>query len=338
MCGIFLAVSKNTKTISKIYSQRDKIIKTIRRRGPDYLSIKKDSNFVAIHSLLSITGLRLQPIITDKLLILFNGEIYNDYKNYNHAYNDTDLIVKTINSRDNVAFTFFDGEFAICAYLFKRNRLLLATDPFATKPLYFQSGADFLIAGTFDTTVAKAGQRGEIKKVPANTLIEIDTKNFQIKSQKIIRPFDFSNQNSTDFEKWNHVFKKAIIKSSGHDSGLMVAQMIEQKIPFHAYVMTYLEDQKIIDERIKILKKNQIKFDVLDPSKKEWRKIKNFVSKNVEPYKLINPDDSFQNFSDPDLRKNSGFIASALIFKHAKENYLKIWSVPTCTVNLLVVG
>src|SRR3989344_5350352 len=129
MCGIFLAVASNPQKISSIYSKRHKIINTIRRRGPDNLSVKKAGNYLAIHSLLSMTGSRLQPIITSNLLLLFNGEVYNDNKNYNNTYNDTDFVAKTIEDSKTEAFKIFDGEFAICAYLFKTNTLFLATDP-----------------------------------------------------------------------------------------------------------------------------------------------------------------------------------------------------------------
>lgn len=332
MCGIFFAISQDHLLIDNISSKRKNISKTIVRRGPDKLSTLKDKNFFAIHTLLSMTGLREQPLITKNSMILFNGEVYNHYLKYNFKYSDTDFVAEKIESLNETAFKKFDGEFAICAYLFNQNKLLLATDPFATKPLYFQLGKNYCIAGSYDTTVSAANRKEPVEQVPANTLIEIDLNKFKIRSKTIIRPFDFTYSEVKSFDKWNKAFQKALVKrtfstrhrvflglSSGHDSGLMAAEMIKRKIPFHAYIMTYLEDKDVINERIKILKKNKVSYEIVDPNLKSWKRMTKFIEKNAEPYQLINSEDSFRNYKNPDYKKAPGYIASALIFEKARK-------------------
>ena len=333
MCGIFFAYSKNKNFLSKIRSKQSLIIDTIKRRGPDLTTSVKDSNFLAIHTLLSITGFRPQPIINNEFLLMFNGEIYNDYKKYNDNYSDTDFIVNKIKEKGAKAFKILDGEFAIVTHLLKSNTLILAADPFGTKPLYYQLGNDFCIVGSYESTIAACSKREAIKQIRANSVVEIDLKHFSVKDEEIVKSFDFSKQNNNSFEKWNEAFTESLVKrtqnknhicfvsfSSGHDSGLIAAELINLKIPFKAYLMTYLEDPIILSERIELLKRNKISYEIINPSKKTWNSMKKFVENNIDPYKLISSDDSYQNFDNPNIHKIPGTISSSLIHQKARED------------------
>lgn len=330
MCGIFGAFS-STKNLNKVSSNKKQIIKTIERRGPDKTTLVKGKNFIAIHSLLSMTGSRIQPIITDKLLLIFNGEIYNDVGKYNSYYNDADLIVKKILEKGNSGFCDLDGEFAICILLFDSNKLLLATDPFGTKPIYYQLTKNSCLVGSYESTIKNSGIEGNIVQIPANTLVEIDLSYYRINNMQKIKPFNFSNQNKKSFKAWNTAFQKSLIKrtasrhksfvslSSGHDSGVIAAELINLKIPFYAYIMTYLEDIDIINQRIKILKKNKITFEIISPSKQKWNSMKAFVKRHIDSYKLINPESTFQNYDDPNIHKIPGTISASLINQIARK-------------------
>ena len=61
-------------------------------RGPDYTNIHREKDYVCVHNLLDIsTKKRIQPIVTDDVALLYNGELYND-----NVICDTDIIIPKI--------------------------------------------------------------------------------------------------------------------------------------------------------------------------------------------------------------------------------------------------
>ena len=334
MCGIFSIFSSDCNILKNTFTKKESILNTIKLRGPDKTNIVQENNFLAMHTLLSITGFTEQPILNDNFMLLYNGEIYNDYKNYNLNYSDTQYLSAEISSKGSDAFPYLDGEFAICFYQRKSHALFLATDPFGTKPLYYQLGSNYCIVGTYASTVAACAEKGSIIQVPANTLIEISLNDYKIKAITSIREFDFSHQEVKTFERWNQAFTKAILKrtantnqhcfisfSSGHDTGLIAAQMLENKIPFHAYSIPCGEDLSILNERIDILRKHGINCEVFEPNEEECASMQEFLRENCEAYQLINPDSEFKNFKNPDMRQVSGYIASAIIHQKARHGH-----------------
>ena len=91
----------------------------------------------------------------------------------------------------------------------------------------------------------------------------------------------------------NLVDKKVFLGlSSGHDSGLIAAELNHLKIPFSTYSVFYGEVQKVLNERIKILKKNKInKLKTLKINKNTKNSIQKFLMQN-SPFVNINVDDS----------------------------------------------
>ena len=89
MCGIagILLNKSNKKLIEKF----QKISDDLSHRGPDSSSFYKNSKNLFLHTRLSIIDLKggNQPIINNDLILIANGEIYNDpeirsfYKTYN---------------------------------------------------------------------------------------------------------------------------------------------------------------------------------------------------------------------------------------------------------------
>lgn len=333
MCGIFSIFSSQPKILEDAFLKKENILNTIKLRGPDKTNIIREKIFFALHTLLSITGFAEQPILNDNFMLLYNGEIYNDYKNYTPDYSDTQYLCAQISDKGSAAFQYLDGEFAICLYERKSNTLFLATDPFGTKPLYYQLGPNYCIIGTYASTVSACKEKGPVIQVAANTLIEIDLDNYKIKATTRIREFDFAHQEERTFEKWNQAFTQAILKrtlnakhncfisfSSGHDTGLIAASMLENKISFYVYSIPCGEDLSVLNERIDILKKYGVNCDVFTPTRKDYESMGEFLLENCEAYQLINPESKFRNFENPDMRRVSGYIASAIIHKKAKHN------------------
>jgi len=335
MCGIFAFFSADKTAVKSVLTRQARIIDTIQLRGPDKTSVVESENFVAIHTLLSITGLlREQPVVNGRFLLLYNGEIYNDYEHYHSTYGDRDFLMARIQEEGEGALRGLDGEFAISLYKFESNTLFLATDPFGTKPLYYQLNHDSCVVGSYESTVAACSQSSPICQVPANTLLTISLTDFTIQGQSIIRPFDFHSPTMTSFERWNEAFGEALQKrtltgkrrcfvsfSSGHDSGLIAAELMERHIPFHVYTMPFKEDGDVLEARLRILRENHVECDVLAPSQLEIEEMKQFIFEHCDPFQLINLESSFQNFSNPDMRYLSGYIASAVIHEKARNTH-----------------
>ena len=112
--------------------------------------------------------------------------------------------------------------------------------------------------------------------------------------------------------------------SSGHDSGLIAAELNKLKKPFSAYPVFYGEKKEILKKRIKILSKNKkIKIKSLTITNKSEAIIKKHL-KNYAPYVNVDLDKEKTHGKNGDFRNLSGFIATAYICSVAKKNNEKV--------------
>ena len=128
MCSI-LCTNKNI-------NDYDDVNQYLQYRGPDDTTILSDdvNNFTFVHNLLSMTGeVTTQPFISDSIVCLYNGEIYN-YKDFGEYKSDGYC-------KDFVKL--LDGEYAILLLDFENDTIVMATDPFKTKPLFYSNDGDF---------------------------------------------------------------------------------------------------------------------------------------------------------------------------------------------------
>lgn len=332
MCGFFNFVGGTADTMADIVSRRDAIAATIRRRGPDHASEHREKDVFALHTLLSMTGpASSQPVVDDRMLLVFNGEIYNDYLSYTDAYGDTKYLSGRLRDEGAAAFSSLDGEFAICYLDRARRKLYLAADPMGTKPLYYQLGDGYVATGSYASTVAAAGQPGEILQVCANTLLEIDLRTFSVASRTELRKFDFGHPVIDSFEPWNAAFAEAIQKrtrstrhhcfvslSAGHDSGIIAAELLRQKVPFAAYVAPFKEDPDVLRRRLALLGEAGVPVELIEPTAEEFERMRALLHAECEAFSLVSTESSFRNFADPDFRNNPGFIVSGIIHEKAR--------------------
>ena len=108
MCGIFFHYGESSKT-KKVRFKKN-FLKYLKRRGPDGYRETKKKNLYAIHSRLGITGNQNQPIENKDFLLLYNGEIYNDWKRYNKTYGDAQYLDNFIQKFGYSKFKNLDGE------------------------------------------------------------------------------------------------------------------------------------------------------------------------------------------------------------------------------------
>ena len=206
----------------------------LKKRGPDYTNIQKINDLNIIHNLLSLTGdFTPQPFINKKLICLFNGEIYN-YKKFGHFKSDGEAILSNFFKNKNF-FKEIDGEFAITIFDQEKKILYLATDLFATKPLFFAKNKDSFGVSTYKSCLERLNFKS-IKKINHNSFLTINIETGEMKNEEIVK-LDYNNQYKNSFNDWNIAFSKAIEKrtrskykkfialSSGHDSGALACEL-----------------------------------------------------------------------------------------------------------------
>lgn len=219
----------------------------IQKRGQDFTTKVRRHGFSFNHFLLSITGkFTPQPYEKDGIICLYNGEIYN----HKFVKSDGENLIPLYKKYGTDFPKHLDGEWAIALYDFNNKLALFATDLFATKPLW---------RNRLECASYHSGVGGH--KVPANT-IEVVYFDGSEESKKI-HVWDL-NQYKESFDDWISAFEKAVKKravngcflglSSGYDSGAITCELIKQKIDFKAYIIQGREDEKILKERMKLVK------------------------------------------------------------------------------------
>tara|TARA_Y100001970_G_C14258373_1_gene877387 strand:- start:38 stop:1780 length:1743 start_codon:yes stop_codon:yes gene_type:complete len=147
MCGIFGFYSQNEISDNYIDKLKEVTLK-LSHRGPDShgFYISKDKKIFLGHTRLSVIDLdkrNNQPFIENENILVFNGEIYN-FKEIKKQYfknelfkttGDTEVLFKVL--KNNLSLKILDGMFSF-AFL-KKNKLLIASDFFAEKNLYYHS-------------------------------------------------------------------------------------------------------------------------------------------------------------------------------------------------------
>ena len=216
-------------------------------RGPDNTTINFDenNNILFMHNLLSITGkFTKQPFLKDDIVCLYNGEIYN-YKEFGNYNSDGECLIDLYKKYGNKFTTKLDGEFAIILLDITKDILVISSDIFRTKPLFY-SDSDGIGISTYGEPLKKLGH-DKISMFPANT-----TKVYKFSTFKLIDTFsvyEFNlNQHKNSFDDWMVAFTNSIKKrtsntnkniflglSSGYDSGAIVCELLKQNIPFKAY-------------------------------------------------------------------------------------------------------
>jgi asparagine synthase (glutamine-hydrolysing) len=214
MCGIVGGMNINWKNDPR---------KDICHRGPDSQGTWVDDSIYLGHTRLSIQDLSSagnQPMFNknERLIIIFNGEIYNHWevrhllesKGYKFkSTSDTETLLNAWNEWGVESLNKFNGIYSFAIYDRHLHRLYIARDPFGVKPLYlYQNGNQFAFSSElktfmnieeFDCTIdPKAlidylsflwapGERTMYKKVVKvlpGEILELDTKAGLLLSKK----------------------------------------------------------------------------------------------------------------------------------------------------------
>lgn len=144
MCGIvgFAPINENASQILK------KMMNRIAHRGPDGEGQFIDDYVALGHRRLSIIDLAggQQPMKSNNLVIVFNGEIYNylelkkDLENKGHVFlthSDTEVILHGFQEYRYDVVNYLRGMFAFALYDTDTHELFCARDHFGIKPFYY---------------------------------------------------------------------------------------------------------------------------------------------------------------------------------------------------------
>jgi asparagine synthetase B (glutamine-hydrolysing) len=261
-------------------------------------------NYFLMHNLLSITGsLCPQPFFSDDCACLFNGQIYN-HDSFGDFSSDGLCLLPAYETYDLDFSRHLDGEFAVCIIDLQKNRLVLATDPFATKPLYFAQRNGELGVASYGSALESLDFSNVIK-VPPNTLVVIDIKTQQIKINRPVWRFN-THQYKLDFDDWILTFENSIRKravgcrekiliglSSGYDSGAIACELLKQGVPFKGFSFFNNEDMSVLKQRAALFADEAI-FERVEAGSNEKLKEFEFIKENIEPenyfiYSSMNP-------------------------------------------------
>lgn len=284
------------------------------RRGPDHSGRYSRGGLEFLHFLLHITGDRLcQPLVEDDLVCLFNGELYS--RPYSTSDGETILPIYREYGVDFAKH--LDGEYAIAIYDFKLQRVLFATDPFATKPLW--------TSGLRCASYRSAIRDGE--QTPPNTTVVRDFSGRTVDKREN-HHFEFSRQFKQTFCDWTEAFRLAVRKraqpgcyiglSSGYDSGAIACELLLAGIEFKAYSLTGTEHGPTLKER-----QSRVNGLELNVTSADYENEKHFLRRFCEPYSYHL--DAHIDVEWVDMHDDPGAVGASLIHRAAKKENRKIY-------------
>jgi asparagine synthetase B (glutamine-hydrolysing) len=166
------------------YNNIDDLNFYLKFRGPDYTHQNTFNNHLFIHNLLSLTGkFTKQPFVKDDIVLLYNGEIYN-HNEFGDYDSDGQCLIPLYEKYGDDFVKKIDGEFAIFLIDYKNNKIIISSDIFKTKPLFFAIEKNDIGVSTYKTPLEKLGFRS----IPAepNTTYIICLKTNLLKKMNIV--------------------------------------------------------------------------------------------------------------------------------------------------------
>ncbi len=280
---------------NKEVNDLDKINFYTKFRGPDKTNTIKLNGFSFIHNLLSITGeFTKQPFIESDIVCLYNGEIYN-HSDFGQYKSDGECLIPLYKKYGYDFIKKLDGEFAITLIDFKKNVLMLSTDTFKTKPMFYTL-TEGIGSSSYSDPLIKLGHKDVVKMEPNTTLI-IDLETKKIIEKRKVHEFDLT-QHKDNCDDWIKSFETSIRKrtkdvrekifiglSGGYDSGAICCELLNQKIPFKTYTVMGTENMNVLNGRFSLLKGNEQQS--LTKNGGEIAKAYSYIKTNTEPFQFV---------------------------------------------------
>lgn len=292
MCS-FLILTK------KLYSSKNikELNKYLISRGPDKTNVIEHSDYVFIHNLLYFCGMEtIQPIIKNNIVVLFNGEIYN-YKEFGNYSSDSECLIDLYQMYSIDFVKYLDGEFSIVIFDFNKNCVIISSDIFGTKPLFYGYSNGFVISSIQRTIKDNELINNEIiTKLMPNMCIKFSMDNKIIETTSVCK--FYLNQFKSTYDDFYKALENSIIKrcklnndetnevfitlSSGYDSGIIDLILKNKQIKYSSYTIEAKENLDILNKRIN--KKNNT---FIKLTYNEYSESKEYVKNNADNYTCI---------------------------------------------------
>jgi asparagine synthetase B (glutamine-hydrolysing) len=303
-------------------------------RGPDKTTYVEVEDFSFVHNILSITGDFLeQPFVDseDQIVCVYNGEIYN-HDQFGNYKSDGECLIPLYKQYGDEFIKHLDGEFAIVLVDFIKNKFIISTDVFATKPLWYNID-DKICVATYESAVKRLGYL-TANKLEANTTKVYDLTTRQLLNQFAVFDFDLTQYKNT-FDDWIIAFKNSINKrtknlreelfiglSSGYDSGAISCELNNQNVPYKAYTLIGNENFNVLKQRYSLFNDNS-SGQFLDDNRWSY---KEYINKNVEEfyYKIYSSSSDYNEF-DLRLQDDNGSCGLSMICDSAKQEGKKVY-------------
>ncbi len=329
MCSILVT----TKPLSDF----EEVNKYLKLRGPDLTNKISINNINFVHNLLHMTGEKQQqPFIDEDVVCLFNGEIYN-YKSFGDFSTDGECLIPLYKEYGANFVQHLDGEYCVCLIDFKNDLLLISSDVFSTKPIWYSFEQDHFGIASYESALKMLGFESPTK-LKANTTETRKLSSF-LKTLTTHPVYEFDlKQYKTSFDDWTSAFQEAIRKryatshqkvfiglSSGYDSGAICCELLRQGVDFHAYSSEGYENMSVLTARHKLLNDSIAKGFVFRASHEDKVFAANHLKTNVEdfPYRISSSSSGYKEYGS--VRGDAGSNALAVICNMAKENDRKIY-------------
>lgn len=327
MCGFFLA--------NKEIEDPEKVNYFIKFRGPDATNSIQIGDYYISHSILSITGeFKIQPFISEEndIACVYNGQIYN-YEDFGSYGSDGECIIPLYKELGKECFKLLDGEFAIALIDFSKSKMYLATDTFATKPLWYKLQDKNISVASYESAILNMGFSNAVKQ-DANTIITIDLKTNEILETEELYTFSLDQVNGS-FDSWIDAFKLSIRKrtrdirkklfiglSSGYDSGAISCELNNQQVPYKAYCVVGKENNLIVHNRFELLNSSS-SAEYLNENRMIYRP---YINKYVEEfkYRIYSSSSNYNEFSKR-IQDDGGSCGLSMVCDYAKRDGHKIY-------------
>ena len=168
---------------------REKMLKTMERRGPDDRGVYESEGCCLLHARLAIIDPQggVQPMELkwnqEKYVLVYNGELYNTSElreeliqagHRFETHSDTEVVLRSYARWGKECVHKFNGIFAFAVWEAKAKRLFLARDRIGVKPLFYKLHEGGLIFGSeIKTILAYPTVRAQIDPQGASELLLI---------------------------------------------------------------------------------------------------------------------------------------------------------------------
>ncbi len=257
MCGII--VTDQTLTPEK----QKEVDKKLRTRGPDLTSKFEMHGVTFLHYLLHVTGERVQqPFVSEdgSVVAMFNGEIYNYKDLVDSAKSDGECLIPMYLKHGSKFTSMLDGEFAIVIFDFNKDIILISSDIFRTKPLFYHVSPRAIIVSSYVSVCKGISFENDYTIVNPNETLVFSLSSRTVIEKHAVCTFELT-QTKTTLDDWEKALESAILKrfnpenppvvllSSGMDSGTICCCLHKYGKRFMAMSIPNNEDVSVLNRR-----------------------------------------------------------------------------------------